>query len=319
MLTCQYWMVTQRNIPDAVRSNRIASVAEWRALGLTTARFRSLVRSGDLVQVWYGVYATKPAITWGNASSANKHALRVMAVRIATGRDTVASHTSAALLHGLTVHPQAPDIVMLTKRPGRRSNRLKTAGVVVHAAELPAQHVTKQRGVPVTTVARTVVDIARSSAFMSGVVTADFALNADVVTKEQLAAVCKSCARWPGIRTARQVVEFSDPRAESVLESCARVIFHEHGLEPPDLQVTFQGSDFSYCVDFYWPRYDVIAETDGAIKYQDPKRAIEQLKRDQKLRDIGKKVVHFTWQELFGQAATVIARIRRAWTAPSAV
>ncbi len=154
---------------------------------------------------------------------------------------------------------------------------------------------------------------------MSGVVTADFALHADLVEKDALLAVCEACERWPGVRKARRVIEFADRRAESVLESCARVIFQEHGLEPPELQVSFQGDDFSYTVDFYWPRYNVIAEADGALKYSDPKRAIAQLGRDQKLRDVGKKIVHFTWQEIFGMPGVVIARIRRAYASPSAV
>jgi Protein of unknown function (DUF559) len=242
-----------------------------------------------------------------------------MAARIATGRDMVASHHSAAILHGLALHPGTPGLVVLTKPLGRRSNRLKSEGLIVHAAELPAGHTTKQFDIPVTTVARTVVDVARNSPFMSGVVTADYALHADGVTTEALFAVCDSCERWPGIRTARRVIEFSDARAESVLESCARVIFAEHGLERPALQVTFHGDDFAYTVDFYWPRYNVIAEADGRVKYENPGRAIEQLKRDQKLRDLGKKVVHFTWPELFGETATVIARIRQAWASPTAV
>jgi predicted transcriptional regulator of viral defense system len=312
-------MVTQRNLPDAVSKSLVASAAQWRALGLTTAQFRSAVRSGDLVRVWYGVYATKRAVAWGDANPMTEHALRVLAARSATGRDMVASHHSAAIIHGLALHPKPSELVYLTKAHGCRSNRLRAEGLIVHAAELPAKHTTKRFGVPVTTVARTVVDIARNSPFMSGVVTADYALHADTVTKEALAAVCDSCERWPGIRTARRVIEFSDPRAESVLESCARVFFEEHGLERPALQVTFNGYDFAYTVDFYWPRYNVIAETDGLVKYGDPKRAIEQLKRDQRLRDLGKKVVHFTWQELFGQTTTVIARIRGAWAAPSAV
>jgi len=304
-------MVTQRNVPDAVGKSLVASAAEWRALGLTTAQFRSLVRAGDLVRVWHGVYATRRAVAWGKASPVTEHALRVMAARIAAGRDVVASHHTAAILYGLALYPQAPDTVALTRAPGRWSNRQK-AGLAVHSAELPSGHTAKRHGVPVTTVARTVVDIARNSSFMSGVVTTDNALNTELTTKQALVLVCDSCDRWPGVRKAREAILFSDPRAGSVLESCARVIFHQHGLEPPELQVNIRGDDFSYIVDFFWRRYDVVAEADGALKYADPKRAIEQLKRDQQLRDAGCTVIHFTWQELFGSTAVVVARIRRA-------
>jgi very-short-patch-repair endonuclease len=311
-------MVTQRNLSDAVSKSLVASAAQWRSLGLTTAQFRSAVRSGDLVRVWYGVYATKRAVAWGKTSPLTEHALRVLAVRTVAGRDMAASHHTAAILHGLALYPEAPDLVALTRPPGNRSNRQK-AGLIIHSAELPTGHTAKRQGVPVTTVARTVVDIARNSSFMSGVVTADNALNRELTTKQAMVAVCDSCDRWPGVRKAREVISFADPLAGSVLESCARVMFRQHGLEPPQLQVNIRGDDFSYLVDFFWPRYDVIAETDGAVKYADPKLAIKQLKRDQKLRDAGYTVIHFTWAELFGSTTVVIARIRRACGLPQAV
>lgn len=316
-------MVTRSDIPDAVRKARVASVAEWHAAGLTQAQLRSLTLSGDLVRVWHAVYATKTAVEWAKASPARGHALLAMAARTALGGDSVVSHHSAALIHGLDLFPAASGPVTLTRPPTRRSNRRKSDGVVFHAAELPAEHVTMLLGVRVTTVPRTVVDIARVSSLMSAVVTADSALRldrngADFTTREALIAACDACAGWPGIRRARRAVDFSDRRAESALESCARVIFHEHGLDPPELQSTITGPDFRYSVDFYWAEHRVIAEADGKMKYADPQHAIRQLDRDQRLRDLGYKVVHFTWRELFQNPAAVLERIRRAFasTAP---
>jgi len=318
--SCHDGTVTKSDILDAVRKVRVASAAEWHAAGLTPAQSRSLVRSGDLIRVWHGVYATRPAVEWAKASPARGHALLAMAARTALGGDSVVSHHSAALIHGLDLFPQASGPVTLTRPPTRRCNRLKSDGVVFHAAELPAEHVTTLLGVRVTTVPRTVVDLARVSSFMSAVVTADSALRAgvstsraDFTTKEALMAACDACAGWPGIRQARRAVDFSDPRAESALESCARVIFHEHGLDPPGLQFTVTGSDFRYSVDFYWAEHRVVAEADGKMKYSDPQRAIRQLDRDQRLRDLGYKVVHFTWRELFQDPVAVTDRIRRAF------
>jgi hypothetical protein len=311
--------MTQSNTPNAFRKAWVASVAEWRSLGLTDARLRSLVRSGALVRVWHGVYATRAAVEWAKASPARGHALLVIAVRASVGRDSVGSHQSAALIHGLDLFPGPPDTVILTRPTARRSGRLRPDGLFFHAARLSDEHVTRVLGASVTTVPRTVVDLARVSSFMSAVVTADSALHAAATTKEALIATCEACAGWPGVRQARRAVDFSDPRAESVLESCARVIFQEHGLDPPELQFSVTGSDFRYSVDFYWPKYRVIAEADGEIKYSDPRRAIRQLERDQRLRDLGYKVVHFTWHELFQNPRAVIERIRRAFTSPSPV
>jgi very-short-patch-repair endonuclease len=270
--------------------------------------------------VWYAVYATRAAVQWAKASPSRGHALLVMGARAAAGPDSVASHHSAALIHGLDLFPAAPDVVTLTRPPTRRCNRPRSDGVAFHSADLPDQHVTTALGAKVTTVPRTVVDLARVSTFMSAVVTADSALRSDDgITKEALLAVCDACAGWPGIRQARRAVDFADPRAESVLESCARVIFAEHGLSQPELQFTITGPDFRYSVDFCWPGHRVVAEADGEVKYSDPRRAIRQLERDQKLRDYGYKVIHFTWRELFQNPHAVIERIRKAFASPSPV
>jgi very-short-patch-repair endonuclease len=298
---------------------RVASAAEWYAAGLTQAQLRSLARSGALIRVWHGVYATRSAADWAKADSARGHALIAMAARASVGRDSVASHQSAALIHGLDLYPSAPNMMILTRSPARRSGRPQSDGIFFHVAELPDEHVAQVLGTRVTTVPRTVVDLARVSSFMSAVVTADSALRADVTTREALVAVCEACAGWPGIRKARRAVDFSDPRAESVLESCARVIFKEHGLEPPELQFTITGPDFRYSVDFYWSKYRVIAEADGEIKYSDPRRAIRQLERDQRLRDHGYKVVHFTWRELFQNPQAVVERIRKAFASSTSI
>jgi hypothetical protein len=310
-----YGIVTERDVPDVIRKRLVAGAGEWQRLGVTPARLRSLTRSGELARVWHGVYSTRAAVEWAKTNPARGHALRVMAACASVGRDSTASHQSAALIHGLDLFPAAPNMVFLTRPQARRSSRLRSDGVCFHTAELPDEHVTRIFGMRVTTVARTVVDLARTSPFQSAVVTADSALRADLTTKAALVSVCSACAGWPGVRQARRAVEFSDPRAESVLESCARVIFEEHGIEPPDLQTTLTGPNFRYSVDFSWPRHRVIAEADGEVKYSNPRRAIRQLERDQQLRDLGYTVIHFTWRELFQNPAAVIARIRKALTA----
>lgn len=317
-MPCHHKIVTYSNVPDAIRKMRVRSAAGWRAEGLTEARQRSLVRSGDLIRVWHAIYATRPAVEWAKVSPARGHALLAIAARTAVGSDSVASHQSAALIHGLDLFPAPPKTLILTRPTTRRSGRRRSDGIFFHAANLPDDHVTTVLGAKVTTVPRTVVDIARVSTFMSAVVTADAALRTDdCFTKAAFTAVCDACAGWPGIQKARRVADFADPRAESVLESCARVVFHEHGLEPPELQVTITGPDFRYTVDFYWPKYRVIAEADGEVKYSDPRRALGQLQRDQQLRDHGDKVVHFTWRELFKTPKAVPDRLRKAFASPT--
>lgn len=275
---------------------------------------RSLLRSGDLVRLRYGVYATRSAVAWATDDPRRRHALCAVAVMASVGDDTVASHHSAALIQGLDLLKPAPsDVVSLTGPTSRRSNRPDSPGIVFHAAALPGEHVTKCLGVRVTTVARTIVDLGRTLPFQDAVVAADSALRLGRVAPPDLSRVADACAQWPGVARARRAIAFADERAESVLESCARVVFYERGLEPPDLQVEFRGEGFTFRGDFYWARYRTIAEADGMAKYEDPRRARDQIRRDRLLRDAGYKVVHFTWRELFETPDIVVARIRKAF------
>jgi hypothetical protein len=182
---------------------------------------------------------------------------------------------------------------------------------------MPPDHVTRLFGVRVTTVPRTVVDLARASSFMAAVVAADSALHAGMAAKAELEAMCDACSQWPGVRQARWVVKFGDALAESALESCARVVFHEYGLEPPELQVTIRGDGFVFRVDFRWARHRTIAEADGLAKYVSKDDILTQFRRDRLLRDAGYKVVHFTWRELLETPAAVVARIQAAFSSPT--
>jgi very-short-patch-repair endonuclease len=311
-------VMTQRNLPDAIRESFVGSSAHWRAAGVTAKQMRSLIRSGLLTQVRRGVYATKHAMDIAAKDPSQAHALRVaavrVAVRVAAGNDVVASHHSAALLHGLDLLKEAPGtVVTLTRSPAKRSR--SRVGVLFHAAELPDEHVTRQYGMPVTTVARTVIDLARTFTFMEGVVVADSALHAQMTTKAELARVIDFCGRWPQIEQARQVVAFSNGLAESVLESCARVTFGTFSLESPQLQVNIHSTAFIGRVDFYWAAHRTIAEADGLAKYVEKADILDQFRRDRLLRDAGYKVVHFTWRELFETPEVVIGRIQKAFAA----
>jgi very-short-patch-repair endonuclease len=263
------------------------------------------------------VYATRPAIDYAAVNPRRGHALQLAAVGSAVGRDAVASHHSAALIHGVDLLSQPRDTVTLTRPPAKRTSRLRSDGIVFHAAELPADHVTSRYGLLVTTVPRTVIDLARTTPFREAVVAADSALQAELTTKAELMTIVGACHRWPGIQQARRVIGFSDERAESALESCARVALAEAGLEQPELQVTIQGPDWSFRVDLCWPEYRVIAEADGLVKYNSRKDLAKQFERDRLLRDVGYQVIHFTWHELMHTPEVVLRRIRAAIAAPT--
>jgi hypothetical protein len=134
-------------------------------------------------------------------------------------------------------------------------------------------------------------------------------------SRTELRRVLAVCAVWPGIGQAKTVVAFANPLSESVLESCARVVFHERGLPSPELQVAIFGDGGRAIarVDFFWRAYGVVAEADGLLKYQSGADAIAELKRDRLMREQGLEVIHFTWEELFRTPELVVSRIRAAF------
>ncbi|WP_300612154.1 type IV toxin-antitoxin system AbiEi family antitoxin domain-containing protein [Trebonia sp.] len=302
---------------DAFSKIDIGTTATWRAAGVTRARLARLVQTGELVRIRHSVYATARILAAAETNPQLGHALQVAAVLATRTRKGVASHHSAARMHGLDLLRRPPDAaVTFTVPPGTRKGPYARTDVVRHPADLPEEHVTKLYGLLVTTAARTAADIARTATFMEGVVVADSALYKRYASKTEMRRVLTYCEQWPGIKQARQVVEFASPLAESALESCARVIFRELSLPPPALQVNIIGRSghFIARTDFCWDEHRTIAEADGLLKYASGADAIAQLKRDRLLRAAGYEVVHFTWQELFSDPADIATRIRAGFS-----
>jgi hypothetical protein len=280
--------------------------------GVSPGRIRRLVRLGVLTPVGRGSYVR--AELAAKLGRRGEHVLGLACVLAGSQPGVVGSHQSAAVFHELDQLGPWPSEVAVThpSGAGRGGGR---EGVRVHVAALPAGHVTVRGGIRVTSVPRTVVDLARTSPFQAGVVVADSALRRGVTTKEELRAVLADCARWPGLARARQVVEFSDGLSESALESISRVAFSDQGIPPPELQVWVGGDDDGVIgrADFLWKRYGTIGEADGALKYADPARAIAQLRRDALLREAGFQVVHFTWDDVTRSPDRVAASLRAAF------
>ena len=245
------------------------------------------------------------------------HALAVGAV-IRRNPGLVASHQSAAYLHGLDLllsdgtSAPPPTMTRNSQAPGRALVR----GALIRVATVPDDHVTELFGLPVTTVPRTVMDIARTTGFMDGVVAADSALRSHAAIKVEFAVILESCAQWRGVVRARRVIGFADARAESALESVARVRFAQFKIPVPALQANINGAQgFIGRADFCWHEYRTIAEADGALKYEDRarERARAQLARDEKFHDAGWETFHFTWREIYHEPQPTIDRLRRAF------
>ncbi len=246
-------------------------------------------------------------------SPSHWHSLRTVAALAARNDHVIASHVSAAVAHGLPLWGTDLDLVHLTSA---KTSRVARAGVVVHRAEAP--HV-DARGIPVTDVARTIVDCARSSSRDSSVAMADYALHTGMTTREQLAAAL-SGAVGRGVSRARAVVALADRRSESVGETRTRLICVDAGIDvtPQVWLRDVDGIAFAR-VDLRVDGMPVVIEFDGKEKYEwieerpvdsAAKHWQEKVRRE-RIEDLGYVVVNIYWSMLDNPAA-VVAKIRRA-------
>ncbi|GAA4608022.1 hypothetical protein GCM10023195_31030 [Actinoallomurus liliacearum] len=282
------------------------------AAGYGTRAIRDRLAAGSWLARRRGVYVTRAL--WDASDVIDRHAIDVAAAILSFRRpDAVASHRSAARIHGIETLKPPPDVVTLT-RPAEAPGRGKHRGIRVERATLPRDHLRSERGIPLTTPARTVVDLARTLPFREGVVVADSALFLRRTGREALIRVVEDCARWPGIERARAVVDFAHPRARSPLESITRVMFAEQGLPPPEVGVLVGEDDEIFTeVDFLWPDRRTIAETDGLVKYTSPERLRTEKLKQERLEELGFTVVRLTWRQITERPEESAARVRRAF------
>ena len=286
---------------------------ELLAAGFSDDELRRLVRTGGLTPVRRGVY-----VQGGVPDDVLvRHTLHVLAAMGELAGDAVVSHVSAAVLHGLRIWGVRPDRVHVT-RPRRGGGR-RGALVHVHVAAIDTGEVVTIAGLSVTSLARTVADLARVLPFEQAVVFADaatFHQRPGRVEKADLVAVLDAAPRRPGTRAARRAIDVSEGLSESVGESRSRVAIAAAGLPPPVLQWEVRAAAtgaFVGRVDVGWPDLRIVGEFDGLVKYgralrpgQDPAEVLvaEKLREDA-LRDEDLAVVRWIWQDLhdFGGTA----------------
>jgi predicted transcriptional regulator of viral defense system len=309
-------------VPDTGRLAGIITAAELAKAGLNESKINMLVRRGVLTRLARGLYARSGQLKQIRADPKFNAAIRVAVAVAIAGPEAVGSHADAAAVHGLALLTQPKPRSVYISRPldAPRSRSTQRSYIKLRVSDLPAEHRTMRVGVPVTSVARTVVDLARTTSLREGVVIADSALHKGKTTKAELYGVIKHCGRWPGIAQARRAVDFSDALTESPFESLARLVFDEGGLPRPELQAWVGGDGRPLGrADFYWPAHSTIAEADGASKYSDPNRARQQLQRDDDLRQAGFQVVHFTWQQLHIAPDQIVQSVRAAFSRAAAL
>lgn len=286
---------------------------------------------GNLDRIRPGVYAMP--VGTESTGRAMRHVVAIQASVAKQQVPAIVSHISAAALHGLPLQDIPLDRVHMTRHGaggGHTSTRRH-----LHMAPLSADDITEIGGVPVTSVARTVIDIARTTDFTRGVAMVDAALNNAMTTRKELMHVLRGLADKFGSRRATAAVEFADHRSESVGESASRIIMAREGLPTAELQrVIRDGGVLLGRVDFYLAEYGVVGEFDGKLKYvgDDEQEdndddaacppgevAWAEKQREDALRNRGLEVVRWTWPDLHvhGRISDLFASaIRRSSSRP---
>ena len=234
-----------------------------------------------------------------------RHATRARAVAMAAP-GLVISHVSAAVLHQLPVRPNALGRVHATRV--RTSGGIGDERRVVHIGKLLPDEIIEMSGVRATSLARTLVDLARSETFEAGVIAADSAFHSQPHVVEHVAAILARSQRLRGAAMARRALLFADGRSESVGETRLRVFLHHAGLARPELQCDILGVDGEFLgrVDLANVECGTLMEFDGMAKYGkllNPHRTeLEVLrlekKREETLHEAGWQVFRVVWADL---------------------
>lgn len=278
------------------------------AAGCTPGQIRSRL-GRTWTDPYRGVYVDRAVLD--SASPAQRHVLLTAARVLTTSLGAVASHRTAALVHGLPLLGRPPTLPQLSRAPRHPRDRSETPRLRV-APLLPSDRAVL-RGVPVTSLARTASDVARTCSFRDAVVVADAVLRRGA----ELGSAAAQAQSWPGGRQALRVAAFADGRADGPLESITRVAYADGGLPPPETQVEVRSPEGTFLglVDFLWREQRVVGEADGLEKYDEPLALRKEKLREEGLRACGLEVVRSGWDDVWtapGRTRTV-ARVRQAF------
>ena len=153
---------------------------------------------------------------------------------------------------------------------------------------------TSRNRIPVTTPARTLVDLATEI----GTLALERAVNAadkrDLIDPETLRATLADFAGQPGVKALRKLLDRHTFRlSDSDLEIFFRPIARDAGLPPPLSKQIVNDVE----VDFHWPALGLVVETDGLRYHRTPSAQTRDRVRDQTHVAAGLTVLRFThWQ-----------------------
>ena len=285
----------------ASRQHGIVTLAQLRSFGLGPSAVRNRAATGRLHRVHRGVYAVGHPVLGIEG--------RWLAAVLACGPDAVLSHCSAAALWGL--RPTARTAIDVTA-PGRPGSGRR--GIDAHSAAtvVPADRTTA-RGIPCTTVARTLLDLAESLDRRGLERAFD---QAEVLHVLDLLALQDVLDRAAGRRGAALLASVlaehrpGDTLTRSELEERFFAICRTAGIPSPRVNVPVGEADRAVEVDFCWPDHRLIVETDGHATHGTRTAFERDRSRDRRLLVAGWRVARFTWRQVTREPAEVADTLR---------
>ena len=289
----------------AARQHGVVCRSQLERAGLTRSAVAHRLRTGRLWRVHRGVYAVgRPELscegTW-------------IAAVLACGPDAVLSHASAAGLWELRPeHPRASRHVSVPSQSGRSRSRRETGAIVLHrSATLCPGEVTHRRDVPVTTLARTLLDLASAlevRALRSVLREAEYRHRLDLGTLRRSLDGTGSSNRHGRLRRALAPWTPGIGQTESDLEMEFLALCARRRLPLPDLQVVIG----HHRADFVWPEHALIVETDGYEAHRGRLAFGADRAKDRALQAAGYDVLRFTWSDVVGAPNATVRELRAA-------
>ena len=265
------------------------------AIGLGRHAIQQRVQRGRLHRVYRGVYAV-------GRRRINREGWW-MAATLTTGG--VLSHRSAAALWALA-DPIERDHVTIPTSAGRRDRR----GLTIHrTSSLPNADTTTHDGIPVTTVPRTLVDLAESVTRRTLERMLDEAEYRRLLDLTALQAVLAANSGRVGAKRLAKAVDehtIGTTRTNDGLEERFFAVCRDAGLPDPVVKAHIG----RYEVDFLWPDARLIVETDDRASHERNASYESDRDRDGYLQEAGYRVRRFTWRKIANDPDEVVRSLR---------
>jgi very-short-patch-repair endonuclease len=238
-----------------------------------------------------------------------------MAAVLASGPDAVLSHYSATALWG--IRPSSRSVIDVTDPVKSRS----WDGIRRHYKALPLDEITVKDGIPVTTVPRTIFDLAATEPV--DVVKA-MLREAEFLGLHDRLSLWDLVERYSGRRGIRKVkVALEALKDEPLDERKSR--FEErfdpflcrHDLPRPRYNQWIVAGDKRFQVDCLWPEQRQLVELDGWQGHKTRTAFREDRARDRRLRVAGYGVTRLTWNQLDDEPESVASDLRALLERPA--